>query len=187
MRTCGGCGSAGVDNFEHNVLDVYRGWHLDCIKDALNAERNPGIIVVENISGDFNLSSVIRSANQFSMNEVWIVGKKRFDRRGAVGTTHYETIRFFETIGDAYMMLWTCGYHVLAVDNVEGAQAIQDKTKYLSHTAFVFGEEQRGLSQEAIDNADNSVYIKTRGSARSLNVASAASIIMYDYTLKCVT
>lgn len=182
-RTCGGCGEAGIEFDKRNVHDIYRHWHVDCIKDALRAERNDLIVIVENISGDFNLSSVIRSANQFSCREVWIAGRRKWDTRGAVGTNHYETINYAPDAITAVNILRLEGYTIIAADNVPGAVSIRN-FDWPSKTALIFGEEQRGLSQEALDIADHVVYIQTRGSARSLNIASAATVMMHDYANK---
>ncbi len=180
MKTCGGCGLAGLDADERNVQDIYRYWHTECIADALKSEKNDLIIIVENISGDFNLSSVIRSANQFSCKETWIVGRRKWDKRGAVGVNHYETIKYAPDIAECVTTLRSQGYSIVAADNVEGAIPLTHHF-WEPKTAIIFGEEQRGLTQESLDIADAKIFIPTRGSARSLNVASAASIFMWDY------
>lgn len=184
--SCGGCGKLGVNQEQdpRNVLDVYKYWHTDCIKKILDMKRNPMVVVFESISGDFNLSTGIRNANNFAAAEVWIVGKRRWDKRGAVGTHHYEHIKYAETIEECYRHLRTRVYHIFACDNVDGSRATTDIVSYPPRSAFVFGEEQRGLSASALSLADSQVYIKTNGSARSLNVGTTSGIMMYDYTTK---
>ena len=49
---------------------------------------------------------------------------------------------------------------------------------------MLFGEEQRGLSKEALALADHVVYIPMWGSVRSLNVGTSSGIAMYDYAMK---
>ncbi len=172
-------------NDTRNVIDKYKGLSVEEIRSDLDSTRLPFITVLENINGDFNKSSVIRSHNGFNGAEVWIVGKKKWDKRGAVGTYNYEHIRYFSgwdevaqffasPPGDYSMYEW------VGVDNVEGAEPL-DTFLWGRDTLMLFGEEGHGLSPEAISYCDRMVYIPMRGSVRSFNVASAATVIMYDY------
>lgn len=183
IRTCGWCGNEGIQDDTRNIHDEYRHYHTDCIKAVLDTQRNDMVVITENISGDFNLSSVMRSGNQFGIREFWIAGRRKYDTRGAVGTNHYEHIKYAPDVKTAVDTLRSEGYTIVVADNVPGAVTLSNYA-WKPKTAIIFGEEQRGVSQESLDIADDIVYIETRGSARSLNVASAASIMMFDYNNK---
>jgi tRNA G18 (ribose-2'-O)-methylase SpoU len=167
-----------------NVTDFYKGWELDQIKADLDLNRLPFITAFEHVNGDFNKSTGIRNNNGFLGKEIWIIGEraKRYDKRGTVGTHHYEHVKFAETWGQ---MLESIGseYVLIAFDNVEGATTLPN-FKWPEKVIMMFGEEQRGLSPEALALADDIVYIPMNGSVRSLNVGTASGIAMYDYCAK---
>ncbi len=168
-----------------NVQDEFKGMTVDEIKLALKPRRQRFISVFENLSGDYNKATGCRNHNAFCGQEIWFVGNKKWDKRGAVGTYNYEDIRYFanwgavagffaDPPGDYSMHEW------VAVDNVPGAEPL-DTFLWSRDTIMVYGEEKRGLSDEALSLCDRTVYIPMLGSVRSLNVGTASGIIMYDY------
>lgn len=175
-----------------NVADHWKGWQTELIRTELDKVRLPFITVVENVNGDLNKSNVIRSHNAFLGREVWIVGKKNWDTRGAVGVQHYEWIHHFPTWEDAMEHYFDDIYDIhdpySAYTFVAVEQHQRSKSMFGYHwqenTLMIFGEEARGLSEQALTYANDVVYIPQRGSVRSLNVATAAGIAMYDYTSK---
>ena len=169
-----------------NVIDFYKEWELDAIRADLDTKRLPFITAFEHVNGDFNKATGIRNTNAFLGREVWIVGEKakRYDKRGTVGTHHYEHVRYAEN----WVRVWTDipdigDYRIVAVDNVDNSRPICDYD-WSEKTLMMFGEEQRGLSDEALMLADDIVHIPMRGSVRSLNVGTASGIAMYDYFMK---
>ena len=98
------------------------------------------------------------------------------DMRGAVGAQHRIAVEKFDTVDQALNPLFT----TVALDNVDGAVDIRT-FKFPKYCNLLIGEEQRGLSEEALDTADYIVYIPMRGAVRSFNVASAATVAMYEY------
>ena len=167
-----------------NVIDYYKEWENDQIKADLDTRRLPFVVGLENISGDFNKSTIIRSSNAFLAKESWIIGNKRWDRRGAVGTHNYIHLKYAPSLDHIYLhephirdMRW------VAVDNVAGAIPITDY-EWKPDTFMIFGEESRGVSPMALGMADDIVMIPQLGSVRSLNVGVAGGIIMYDYASK---
>lgn len=169
-----------------NVIDFYKGWEVDAIRADLDTNRSPLISVFEHVNGDFNKATGIRNHNAFLGKEIWIVGEKakRYDKRGTVGTHHYEHVKyasdwteFFRGVPDIL------DYRIVAIDNVVGARDIKDYS-WSEKTVMIFGEEQRGLSDEALSFAHDVVYIPLRGSVRSLNVGTASGIAMFDYSMK---
>jgi tRNA G18 (ribose-2'-O)-methylase SpoU len=166
-----------------NVIDHYKNMSDELIRGLLNEKRNDLIVICENYASDFNLSSTIRNANAFTAKETWIVGNKKYDRRGTVGTHNYESIKHSPDTQSLLQNLRDQGYRIVIMDNIEGAESIETY-EWQPKTALIMGQEKIGVSQTAIDMADDVVYIPMRGSTRSLNVAVASGIAMYDYSRK---
>jgi tRNA G18 (ribose-2'-O)-methylase SpoU len=168
-----------------NVTDEYKGKLMDEICSSLDRKRTPLVNICMNLTGDFNKASVIRASNAFVAREVWIVGKRHFDRRGCVGTHHFEHVIFKEDLegADGLAGLIEQGYTIFGVDNVPEYRptplydvALPEKS------AFLYGEEMRGLDPDIIARCNGGVlYIPQYGSVRSLNVAQAAAVTMYEY------
>ena len=139
-----------------------------------------------NLGNDFNIATVIRNANAFLAKEVWIYGKKQWDRRGAVGTHQYSRIRHFKTLEELHGAMDDVANSVtVAIDNVGDAQPIDgfewDDSK---HYFIIMGQEQIGIPQEVLDISEHCLYIRQYGSVRSLNVGTASGIVMQDYCTK---
>lgn len=164
-----------------NIIDYFHYWRVDAIKANLDIKRHNFSTLVCNFGNDFNLGCVIRCSNAFLGKQVFVYGRKRYDRRGTVGTHHYENItniKSLDELPDA---------HLVAVDNVPGAKPIETfEWPTNKHVIMAFGQEQIGLRKDVLSMAKDVVYIKQYGSVRSLNVACAASITMYDYCRKVV-
>lgn len=165
-----------------NVRSDLKSLTVQEINDVLNESRSEMINVCMNLTSDFNKSSVVRTSNAFLGKEVIMVGKKKFDRRGTVGSHHYENIFHSEDIFEVIKNLHERGYKVYAVDNVPefNPKVIYD-VELPVKTAFVYGEEQLGLSHEVMSLCDEVVFIPMTGSVRSLNVSNAAAIMMSEY------
>lgn len=167
-----------------NVVDFYKGWETDAIRADLDTNRLPFIAAFEHVNGDFNKATGIRNTNGFLGREVWIVGEKakRYDKRGTVGTHHYEHVKYAETWLGVFANIPDIDeYRIVAIDNVADSRPISEYS-WSQKTIMMFGEEQRGLSPEALALADDIVYIPMRGSVRSFNVGTASGIAMYDYS-----
>lgn len=166
----------------NNVKDYYKQWETDAVKGDLDTKRVPMVNVCMNLTNDFNKSAVIRSNNSFLGERVILVGKRRFDRRGAVGTHSYEHIWHAEDFKDVFDTLKADGYTIYAVDNIESYDPLPLwDTQLPEKSAFVYGEEQLGLSDEVIKMCDAMLFIPMYGSVRSLNVGTAAAIMMSEY------
>ena len=167
---------------EKNVSDFYKKWTTDAIKADLDTHRSRMVNICMNLTGEFNKSSVVRSNNAFLGQEVWMIGKRTFNRKGTVGTHHYEHIKHCEEIEPVFEHLHANGYTIYAVDNIPEYNPIAAyDVKFPEKSAFVYGEEMLGLSEKVIKMCDAVVYIEQYGSVRSINVAQAASVLMYEY------
>lgn len=167
-----------------NTIDYYKQWSTAAIRDDLDKNRFPLVNICMNLTNDFNKASVVRANNAFLGSEVWMIGKRRFDRRGAVGTHHYEHIKHSETFADVAKVLIDSGYTLFPVDNVPAYDpAPIFDVELPEKTAFVYGEEMLGLDEATIKMCNGRmVYIPQYGSVRSINVAQAAAVCMYEYS-----
>jgi tRNA G18 (ribose-2'-O)-methylase SpoU len=168
--------NAALDN--RNVIDHYKYWNEDAIRASLDTKRFPFIVVCENFDKDFNISTVIRNCNAFTGKEIWIVGNRRWDRRGAVGTHHYEHVKHAESVGE--IVLQHPDYKVIVCEAYPDAKDIR-AYDWPEKTILVFGQESIRVTDETLAIADDVVYIPQYGSTRSLNVGCASAIAMYSY------
>jgi len=169
-----------------NVTDFYKYWENDAIIADLDSKRNEFVVAVERVNGDFNFSTVIRNCNAFLARKVYRAGKRQYDKRGTVGTHHYEHVDYIDNIISIIYKYRAEGYRIVAIDNVGDSQDIRSY-QWEPKSFMLFGEEGRGLSQEAIDMCDDIVYIPQFGSVRSLNLGTASGLAMYDYACKVLT
>ena len=161
-----------------NVEDKYRYWTVDAIKADLAKTRQPFEVAIENWQHDLNIGTIVRAANAFNAGAVHIIGKRHWNRRGAMVTDRYLEIYHHATVTDFVKAI--NGKTIVAVDNVTGATALS-KTPLPKACVLVFGGEGPGLSQEMRHTADIMVAIEQFGSTRSVNVGVAAGIVMYQW------
>ncbi len=167
-----------------NVTDFYKRWETEAIRADLDTNRIPMVNICMNLTGEFNKSSVIRANNAFLGKEVWLVGKRKFDKRGSVGAHLYEHVKHAENWEELFEHLIAEGYTIFPVDNIEsGDPKPLYAVDFPEKSAFLYGEEMLGLSAEAIAACNGEmVYIPQYGSVRSINVAQAAAVVMYEYS-----
>jgi tRNA G18 (ribose-2'-O)-methylase SpoU len=178
--------TAPTDADTRNVIDYYKYWSVDAIRADLDTKRTQLVIVCENFAKDLNIGTVIRNANAFTAKEIIIAGRRRWDRRGAVGTHSYEKLSHVKHVKDMlelYAGLKADGYQIVVMDNIDGSSDIRE-FDWPAKTAMILGQEDIGVSPIALKAADHVVYIPQFGSTRSINVGSASAIAMYDYMLK---
>ena len=167
-----------------NVIDRYKNWPTESIKRDLQRTANPFAVCMEHWQGDFNISTLIRNANAFNAKKVYYLGKKRFDRRGTVGTHHYVDLSYLGVSHSSLVDLKK-EYTIVAIDNNTpnthklGNFCWQSLEK---PPLIVFGEEGAGLTDETLEIADYCIEIPQYGSVRSLNVGTSSGIVMYDIT-----
>ncbi len=163
-----------------NVIDDYRYWTMEAIVADLDARRHPFHVAIENWQHDMNIGSIVRSANAFLAAEVHIVGKRRWNRRGAMVTDRYQHVRHHEDVAAFVEWADAAGLPIVAVDNVEGSVPLQD-ADLPERCVLLFGQEGPGLSREAVAAASGIVEITQYGSTRSINASAAAAVVMYEW------
>jgi tRNA G18 (ribose-2'-O)-methylase SpoU len=163
-----------------NVVDRYRYWRRDAIVADLDARRHPFHVAVENWEHDLNIGTVVRNANAFLAAEVHIVGRRRWNRRGAMVTDRYQHIRHHATLDEFAGWAGEHGLPVLGIDNLPGAEPI-DAYPLPERCALLFGQEGPGLSPEARELAVAVLAIRQFGSTRSINAAAASAVAMHEW------
>lgn len=168
-----------------NVEDRYRYWRHDAIVEDLDRARHPLHVAVENWTHDFNIGSVIRTANAFNVAAFHIVGRRRWNRRGAMVTDRYLHEEHHPDIASLTEYARDRGLALVAVDNVPGSVPIE-RCVLPRDAVLLFGGEGAGLTQQARDAADLRVHITQFGSTRSMNAGAAAAIAIHTWALQHV-
>lgn len=168
-----------------NVVDTYRYWTVEAVRADLAARAHPVHVAVENLGRDLNIGSVVRTANAFNAAAVHIVGRRRWNRRGAMVTDRYLDVRHHEDA--AALAAWARGERlgILGVDNVPGAVPLETYDLPLQ-AVLLFGEEGPGLTPQAQAVSDAVLAITQFGSTRSLNVGAAAGIAVHAWVRRWV-
>jgi len=163
-----------------NVADRYRYWKLDAIVADLDLRRHRFHVAIENWQHDFNIGSVVRTANAFLAAEVHIIGRKRWNRRGAMVTDRYQHLRHHDTVDE--FASWAEGesLRLVGVDNLPGSVPIETADLPLS-CVLVFGQEGPGLTDEMRAACSTTLSIAQFGSTRSINAGAAAAIAMHTW------
>ena len=162
-----------------NLIDEYKGMKNEQIFSALAKSRLPLEIAIENVEHDFNIGSIVRTANSFNVSKVHIIGKKKYNRRGAMCTDKYLEIVHHSTIED--FLKTQKGRELVAIENnTPRAKPLHDK-KFIQETTLIFGSENSGITPELLDASTEVRFIESFGSTRSVNVGVAAGIAMYEY------
>jgi tRNA G18 (ribose-2'-O)-methylase SpoU len=163
-----------------NVVDRYRYWTMAAIVADLDARRHPFSVAIENFEHDLNIGTVVRTANAFLAAEVHIVGRRRWNRRGAMVTDRYQRLRHHADVPGLLAVAAVQGLAVVAVDN--GPDAVPLETVELPRRCLLlFGQEGPGLTPAARAGAALTVSISQFGSTRSLNAGVAAGIAMHAW------
>lgn len=159
-----------------NVEDKYRYWKVEAIVADLDKTRHSLHVAIENWQHDFNIGTIVRSANAFNASAVHIIGRRHWNKRGAMATEKYLHVFHHETIEDFIAAMQ--GYSLIAIDNQPGAVELA-KTNLPKKAVLIFGGEGPGVSKELVAQCEKMVCIEQFGSTRSVNVGVAAGIVLY--------
>ena len=169
---------AGGDR--RNVVDRYRYWRLDEIVAELDTRRHPLRVAIQNWEHDFNIGSMVRTANAFNVAGVHIVGRRRWNRRGAMVTDRYLHVRHHPDVADLAAELAAADVTLVGVDNLPGAVPLEH-IELPERCCLFFGSEGPGLTPEMVQACRSLVSITQYGSTRSLNAGAAAAVAMYHW------
>jgi tRNA G18 (ribose-2'-O)-methylase SpoU len=168
-----------------NVIDRYRYWSMEAIVDDLDRHRHPFQVAIENWQHDLNIGSIVRSANAFAAETVHIVGRRRWNKRGAMVTDRYQHVIQHPDVATFVAWARSASLPVIAIDNVPGSVPIETFA-LPERCVLLFGQEGPGLSAEALTAAEAIVAITQYGSTRSLNASAAAAVAMHAWILQHV-
>ncbi|KQQ19071.1 rRNA methyltransferase [Rathayibacter sp. Leaf299] len=168
-----------------NVIDRFRYWRMDAIVAELDRSRHPFHVAVENWQHDMNIGSIVRSANAFGARGVHIVGRRRWNKRGAMVTDRYQHVQHHETVAELVEWARAEGLPLIAIDNVPGCVPIETFA-LPERCVLLFGQEGPGLSDEAIAASEAVLEISQFGSTRSINASAAAAVAMHAWVLQHV-
>ena len=163
-----------------NVVDRYRYWRREAVVADLDTRRHPFHVAVENFQSDFNIGSVVRTANAFLAAEVHIVGRRRWNRRGAMVTDRYQHVRHHADVDD--LAAWAAAEELplIGVDNLPGSVPLE--TFELPRSCvLLLGQEGPGLSAPARASVDAVLSVAQFGSTRSINAGAAAAVAMHAW------
>ncbi len=163
-----------------NVVDRYRYWRVEAIVADLDARRHPFHVAIENWSSDLNIGTVVRNANAFLAAAVHIVGRRRWNRRGAMVTDRYQHVLHHDSIEE--LLGWAEAHHLplIGIDNLPGSVPLESEV-LPRECLLVFGQEGPGLSPQARDACERVCSIAQFGSTRSINAGVASGIAMHTW------
>jgi tRNA G18 (ribose-2'-O)-methylase SpoU len=164
-----------------NVTDEYKNWTVEAIKDDMVSRAFPLHIAIENIQHDFNIGTIVRNANAFNVAGVHIIGKRHWNRRGAMSTEKYLTLYHHKDVEEFAHWVREQGMKLIGVDNISGSTKLQEIELPDGNVVLVFGQEGPGLSKEMLSLCEKVVAIEQFGSTRSVNVGVASGIVMYEW------
>ena len=166
-----------------NVLDHYRYWTVEAIVADLDTKRHPLQIAIENWQHDLNIGSVVRTANAFNVSYVHIVGKRDWNRRGAMVTDKYLHVVHHPTVADFAAWCAESDVPIIGIDNLPVSQQMENFPLPEKCVLF-FGQEGAGMSDEAVGICQVVLAIQQYGSTRSMNASAAGAIAMYAWAMQ---
>jgi tRNA G18 (ribose-2'-O)-methylase SpoU len=166
-----------------NVIDKYRYWTMEAIVADLDQHRHPFHVAIENWQHDMNIGSIVRSANAFGAQTVHIIGRRRWNKRGAMVTDRYQHVLQHPDVADFVDWAKTEDLPIIAIDNVPGSVIIETFA-IPRRCVLLFGQEGPGLSADALAAADAILEISQFGSTRSINASAAAAVAMHSWVLQ---
>ena len=169
-----------IQNDTRNVIDEYKGLSVAEIKDDLDRLRHDFHVAIENFQHDFNIGTIARNANAFNAAGIHIIGRRHWNRRGAMKTEAYMNIFHHETVMEFIDWAKQNNLKLIAIDNQKGSKKLNE-IELEKGSILVFGNESDGLSKEMVEACKEMVAIEQFGSTRSVNVGVASGILMYEF------
>ena len=166
-----------------NVVDRYRYWTVEAIVADLDRRRHRFHVAIENWQHDPNIGSVVRTANAFLAAEVHIVGRRRWNRRGAMVTDRYQHLRHHDNVEELADHCAARGLVLLGIDNLPGAQPLEE-VRLPVDACLLLGQEGPGLSEPARAACAATLSIAQFGSTRSINAAAAGAVAMHTWVVQ---
>ena len=168
-----------IDDDTRNVMDEFKGQSHQAIVDKLDKRGIELEVAIENLERDFNMGTIVRNANAFGVRTIHIIGRKQWNKRGAMMTDKYLNVRYYSDV-DSFLTA-TGDKQLVAIDITPESIDLQS-AELPSDAILIFGSEKTGISNQLLLASSQIVQIEQRGSTRSVNVGVAAGIAMYEWT-----
>ena len=168
------------ENDTRNLIDDFKGLSVEEVREKLNQNRSKFHVAIENFQHDFNIGTIARNANAFNAAGIHIIGKRHWNRRGAMKTEIYMNVFHHKTVEEFADWARKNSLRLIAIDNQKGAENLSE-TDLPENSILVFGNESEGLSAEMLEYCEKMVAIEQFGSTRSVNVGVASGILMYEF------
>ena len=166
-----------------NVLDKYRYWKVEAIVADLDTKRHDLQIAIENWQHDLNIGSIVRTANAFNVSAVHIVGKRDWNRRGAMVTDRYLTVHHHATVDEFKIWCDENKLPIIGIDNLPISKSLEG-ADLPKKCVMLFGQEGAGMSDEGVAVCSVVLGISQYGSTRSMNASAAGAIAMYAWAMQ---
>lgn len=163
-----------------NVLDEFKGRSHEEIVAELDKRGVALEIAIENTLRDFNMGTIVRNANAFGVRHVHVIGRKQWNKRGAMATDKYLYIHYHENPEVFQNAMKLTKKVIVAIENNVDSEPLA-ATPLPKNTVLVFGQEGPGISPELLSIAEKTVHIEQLGSTRSVNVGVASGIALYEW------
>ena len=163
---------------KRNVIDEFKGRSEAEIVKELDAKDHGLVIALENTERDFNMGTIVRSANAFGVRQIYVIGRRQWNKRGAMMTDKYLHVHYVGSTAEFVKLMRAENREIIAIDNIPGSVNMSETT-LPKRAVLVFGQEGPGISEEMAQAADQIVAIEQFGSTRSINVGAAATVAMY--------
>jgi len=165
-----------------NVQNKYKEWAVDLIREDVQKKTLPYAVCMINLEHDFNIGTLIRNANAFGAEEVFYLSdRKKWDRRGAVGTQNYTQVTYLRDLNELYEL--EKKYDFICIEQTNTSIQLKD-FEWPENPLIIFGSESQGISETILSHCDACIEIPMMGSVRSLNVGTASGIVLHDYMIK---
>jgi tRNA G18 (ribose-2'-O)-methylase SpoU len=166
-----------------NVLDKYRYWKREAIVADLDTRRHGFHVAIENFQHDFNIGTIVRNANAFLAHTVHIVGKRRWNKRGAMVTDRYQHIEYHASVDDFVQWAASSSVPIIGIDVRENSFPLESYD-LPPRCVLVLGQEGPGMSEQMVNSCVDVLHISQFGSTRSINVGVASGIAMHAWIVQ---
>ena len=162
-----------------NVVDRYRYWRIEAIVADLDTHRHPFHVAIENWQHDLNIGSIVRTANAFAAETVHIIGRRRWNKRGAMVTDRYQHLAYHPDV--AGFVAWAAAESCRSSRSTTSRAHVRSTTSSCPSAACCSSARRARAQREALAAADRVVEITQYGSTRSINASAAAAIVMHEW------
>lgn len=163
-----------------NVLDEFKNLPHDHIVEHLDRRGVSLEIAIENTLRDFNMGTIVRSANAFGVRTVHVIGRKQWNKRGAMMTDKYLSMEYHASPAVFSSEMKQRRKYLYALENNTSSTSLY-KVEFKKNAVIMVGQENDGISEELLKCSDEVISIDQLGSTRSLNVGVAAGIAMFEW------